>query len=117
MRMLISCALAAFLALAASGAAARVRTGGITGIVLERGGAPAAHAEVMIERSDGSAPAAARTDSNGRFLFKFVLPGLYDIRASRGHASTSWRHNIMVHSGRKTAIDLRLEPIKMSSRR
>lgn len=117
MRLLISCALAASLALAALGAAARARTGRIAGIVLERSGAPAAHAEVMIERSDGSAPAAVRTDSNGRFLFKFVLPGLYDIRASRGATSTLWRHNVLVHSGRETAIHLRLEPIKVSSRR
>lgn len=117
MRRFISYALAASMALAASGAAARVRTGKLTGVVLGRTGAPAAGAEVMIERSNGSAPVAVRTDSNGRFVFNYVLAGLYDIRASRGATSTAWKHNIMVHSGRKTIVDLRLEPIKTASRR
>lgn len=117
MRRLISLALAASFALAASGAAARARTGKLTGLVLTRTGAPAAGAEVMIERSDGSAPVAARTDSNGRFLFNFVLAGYYDIRASRGRTSTTWKHNVIVHSGRKTIVDLRLEPIKTTPAR
>jgi hypothetical protein len=71
----------------------------------------------MIERSDGSAPVAVRTDSTGRYLFNFVLAGYYDIRASRGHTTTTWKHNVKVLSGRKTIIDLRLEPIKTASTR
>lgn len=112
MRRLIYFVLAASLALAASGAVAHVRRGKLTGVVLQRTGAPAPGAEVMIERSDGSAPLAVRTDSNGRFLFNFVLTGYYDIRASKGRTSTAWKHNVIVHSGRKTIVDLRLEPIK-----
>lgn len=117
MRRAIFCVLMACLALAASGAAAHGRTGKLTGVVLQRSGTPAAGAEVMIERSDGSGPAAVRTDSNGRYLFNFVLAGYYDIRASRGHTTTAWKHNIIVHSGRKTIVDLRLEPIKTASTR
>lgn len=117
MRRLIFLALTACLTLAASSAAAHVRTGKLTGVVLQRSGAPAAGAEVMIERSNGSAPVAVRTDSNGRYLFNFVLAGYYDIRASRGHTTTAWKHNIIVHSGRKTIVDLRLEPIKTASAR
>lgn len=112
MRRLVSCALAASLALAASAASAHVRTGKLAGVVLGRSGAPAASAEVIIERSNGSAPVAVRTDSNGRFLFNFLAAGYYDIRASRGHTATAWKHNIIIHSGRKTIVDLRLEPIK-----
>lgn len=117
MRRLIFLALAASLVLAASSAAAHVLTGKLTGVVLTRSGAPAAGAEVIIERSDGTAPVAVRTDSYGRFVFNFVLAGYYDIRASRGHTTTPWKHNVIIHSGRKTVIDLRLEPIKTASAR
>ncbi len=117
MRRLIPFILAACFALAAPGVAAHVQTGKLIGTVLTRTGAPAAGAEVIIERSDGSAPVAARTDSYGRFVFNFVLAGYYDIRASRGHTTTPWKHNVIIHSGRKTIIDLRLEPIKTASAR
>ncbi|HKF50808.1 MAG TPA: carboxypeptidase-like regulatory domain-containing protein [Candidatus Acidoferrales bacterium] len=88
------------------------RTGTVSGVVIERNGRPAAGAEVMIERSNGSAPVATRTNASGRFLFKFVLSGLYDIRASRGATATVWKHNVMVRRGKETEIELRLEPIK-----
>ena len=109
MRKTLLCVLAASFILAAD-AAARVPTGSVGGTVFERNGTPAAGAEVMLERSDGSAPSAVKTDSSGRYLFKFVLAGYYDIRASRGTATTVWKHNVMVHVGKETAIDLRLEP-------
>jgi hypothetical protein len=109
MRKTFLCMLAASLILAAH-AAARVPTGSVGGTVFSRNGTSAAGAEVMLERSDGSAPVAVKTDSSGRYLFKFVLPGYYDIRASRGSLATIWKHNVMVHAGKETAIDLRLEP-------
>lgn len=114
MRRTILCVIAVSFVLAV-GAAARVSTGTLGGIVLEQNGRPAAGAAVIIERSDGSTPIAARTNFNGRFLFKFVRAGLYDIRASRGNAATTWKHNILVHAGKETAIDLRLEPIRSKS--
>lgn len=102
----------ALLALVAAHANAGGRTGTVGGVVVERNGRPAAGAEVMIERSDGSRPVATRTNSSGRFLFKYVVSGLYDIRASRGTSATVWRHNVMVRRGKQTEIELRLEPIE-----
>ncbi|MFZ0640405.1 MAG: carboxypeptidase-like regulatory domain-containing protein [Candidatus Acidiferrales bacterium] len=115
MRRTILFVLVALFAVVVTGAAARGYTGTVGGLVLEGNGRPAAGAEVIIERSDGSAPRAARTNTNGQFLFKFVLAGFYDIRASRGGTTTVWKHNIMVHAGKETAIDLRLEPIHPNS--
>ncbi|MFZ0335653.1 MAG: carboxypeptidase-like regulatory domain-containing protein [Candidatus Acidiferrales bacterium] len=115
MRRTILLVLMASFALAVTDAAARGYTGTVGGVVLDGNGRPAPGAEVIIERSDGSAPVAARTNSNGRFLFKFVLAGFYDIRASRGSMATAWKHNVMVHAGKETAIDLRLEPIRPNS--
>ncbi len=115
MRRAILLVLMVSFALAVTDAAAHGYTGTVGGVVLDGNGRPAAGAEVIIERSDGSAPVAARTNSNGRFLFKFVLAGFYDIRASRGSMTTLWKHNVMVHAGKETAIDLRLEPIRSNS--
>lgn len=115
MRTTILCVLMASFVLTASDTAARGRTGSVGGTVFEQNGRPAGGAEVVIERSDGSAPVAMPTNSEGRFLFKFVLAGYYDIRASQETAATVWKHNIMVHVGKETAIDLRLGPIRPAS--
>lgn len=111
MRKAMFCLLVASFVLGAAHTAAGSHTGSVGGTVLEPNGRPAAGAQVVIERSDGSAPVAAKTDAQGRFLFKFLLPGYYDIRASRGATATVWKHNIMVHTDKETAIDLRLRPI------
>lgn len=116
MRRTSVCMLVASLVLAAAYAGAAGRTGTVAGVVIERSGKPAGGAEVMIERSDGSRPVATRTNSSGRFQFKYVLAGLYDIRASRGATATVWKHNVMVRHGRETEIQLRLEPIELGKR-
>lgn len=115
MRSTILCTLLASFALVATDAAARVHTGTLGGIVLERNGRPSVGAAVIVERSDGSVPLAGRTDSQGRFLFKFVRPGVYDVRASHGSSASAWKHNIFVRAGKETALDLRLEPIRSQS--
>lgn len=112
MRRTLLCLALALLALLTVHANASGRTGAVGGVVVERNGKPAPGAEVMIERSDGSRPVATRTNSSGRFLFKYVVSGLYDIRASRGATATVWRHNVMVRRGKETEIELRLEPIE-----
>jgi hypothetical protein len=110
-RILLYVATVSF-ALSIAPANASSRTGTVAGIVVDRNGRPASGAHVMIERSDGSAPVATRTNSSGRFQFKFVLSGSYDIRASRGATATVWRHNLRVRTGKETKIELRLEPIE-----
>lgn len=116
MRRIFLCVFLASLALVTLDVQAGGRTGTVAGIVVERNGKPAAGAQVMIERSDGSAPVATRTNSSGRFQFKYVLSGLYDIRASRGATATVWKHNVLVRRGKGTEIELRLEPICNRSR-
>lgn len=117
MRKTPLCLFVACLTLIAVSAQAGGRTGTVAGIVIERNGKPAAGAEVMLERSDGSAPVATRTNSGGRFLFKYVLSGLYDIRASRGTTATVWKHNVLVRRGKGMEIELRLEPIETTPAR
>lgn len=102
--------LTASLLLVAADAAARVHTGKLGGIILQSNGKPAAGIEVVLERSDGSAPVAARTNSDGAFLFRYIRVGLYDVRGASGSTASVWKHNVMVHAGRETVLNLRLEP-------
>ncbi|MGH9729059.1 MAG: carboxypeptidase-like regulatory domain-containing protein [Candidatus Acidiferrales bacterium] len=109
----IACLCAVSLLLAAC-AVARVHTTKIAGTISAPNGKPAAGVQVMVERSDGSLPLATRTDSHGHFLFKFVPPGLYDIRASDATAASVWKHNVVVHSRKATVVNLRLEHTRHS---
>jgi len=110
----IACLCATSLLLLATCAVARVHTTEIGGTISAPNGKPAVNVQVMVERSDGSLPLATRTDSHGHFLFKFVPPGLYDIRASDATAASVWKHNLMVHSRKETVVNLQLERTKRS---
>lgn len=114
MRRRIACVACVFAVslLWSTGAQGRAYSGRIGGTILGTNGRPAAGVNVMVERSDGTLPLAARTDSHGRFLFKFVPQGLYDIRASNSTAASAWKHNLLVHSAKTTVVNLRLVRIK-----
>src|SRR5579872_1881693 len=86
----IACLCATSLLLATC-SVARVHTTKIGGTISAPDGKPAVDVQVMVERSDGSLPLATHTDSHGHFLFKFVPPGLYDIRASDATAASVWK--------------------------
>ena len=115
MRRAIACVFVASLFLA-SGAAARRPMRRLGGTIIGTNGKPAVGVQVMVERSDGTLPLATRTDSHGRFLFKFVPPGLYDIRASDATDASVWKHNLVVRSRKETIVNLRLERIKQRNK-
>ena len=115
MRRAIACVFVASLLLA-SGAATRIPTRRLGGTITGTNGKPAVGVQVMVERSDGTLPLATRTDSHGRFLFKFVPPGLYDIRASDATDASVWKHNLVVRSRKETIVNLRLERIKQRNK-
>lgn len=107
----IACLCATSLLLATC-SVARVHTTKIGGTISAPDGKPAVDVQVIVERSDGSLPLATHTDSHGHFLFKFVPPGLYDIRASDATAASVWKHNLIVHSRKETVVNLQLERTK-----
>jgi Carboxypeptidase regulatory-like domain len=111
MKKTLAIAFAASLLLAVD-AAARVRTGTLAGTVIGANGKPVAQADIVIERSDGSHPIGAHTNSQGRFFVPFLEPGLYDVRATHGTKSSPWKHNLWVHRGKQTEVSLHLERTK-----
>lgn len=98
------------LVLASTVAATPRRTprGSLAGTVLWRDGKAVAGAGVVLQVADGSHPRATTTDSRGRFIFRYVSAGLYDIRASASGVSSEWLHNVLVRSGRQASVTLHL---------
>jgi hypothetical protein len=78
----------------------------LDGIVTEADGTPVTGAKVVIQTSDGKSPRGARTDAKGRFAFRSLRHGFYDIRASRGKRSSEWVRNLVVRSGTIVTVTL-----------
>ena len=89
----------------------RDRTGTLAGIVLGPGDVPVAGARVMVQAADARNPRALRADAQGKFQI-VVGPGLYDVRAYAGGVWSDWERNVLVRTGQRTHLRLRLLPPK-----
>src|SRR5882762_3338922 len=83
--------------------------GNLDGTVVNAKGAPVSGAQILWQGSDGRTPHVVYSDARGHFHIPTVRAGLYDLRASSGHASSNWEHNVMVRPGGKSSVKLRLE--------
>ena len=83
--------------------------GNLDGTVVDANGAPVSGAQILWQGSDGRTPHVVYSDAQGHFHIPTVRAGLYDLRASSGHASSNWEHNVMVRPGGKSSVKLRLE--------
>jgi Carboxypeptidase regulatory-like domain len=82
--------------------------GTLAGTVWSARGKPVTGASVTMENASGGEPHATTTNAQGRFFFPELLHGYYDVRASHNGASSEWKHNIEVHTGKQTDVALRL---------
>jgi len=78
----------------------------LDGIVTEADGTPVAGAKVVLQTSDGKSPRGARTDAKGRFAFRSLRHGFYDVRASRDNRSSAWVRNLVVRSNTIVTVTL-----------
>ncbi len=78
----------------------------VDGTVTEADGTPVAGAKVVLQTSDGKSPRGARTNAKGRFVFRSLRHGLYDIRASRQKRSSEWVRNLVVRSNTIVTVTL-----------
>ena len=78
----------------------------VDGIVTEADGTPVAGAKVVLQTSDGKNPRGARTDAKGRFAFRSLRHGFYDVRASRQKRSSEWVRNLVVRSNTIVTVTL-----------
>jgi hypothetical protein len=100
--ILLSCALLA-------AAPQEASLGSIFGRVFNSGGYAVPNALVVLQYADGSGPRSTQADNQGRFAFRKLYDGLYEIRASAQGRSTEWMHNVSVFGGHQTNIILHLQ--------
>jgi len=84
--------------------------GTLEGEVVTAKGAPVAGAQIVWQVADGGKPHALHSDAQGHFSIPQLRPGLYDVSASTGDASSDWSHNVLVRPRAATSIKLRLVP-------
>jgi hypothetical protein len=98
-----------FTALVVAGAATgNIALGTLAGTVTDSQDKPVAGATVTIETSDGLQPHATHTDANGQFQFTRFRPGQYDLRAFAGGVFSDWTKRVLIRTGKKTEVTLRL---------
>jgi len=82
--------------------------GTLAGTVLNAKGKPVAGASVTMENATGESPHATTTNAQGRFFFPQLAHGYYDVRAAHNGATSDWKHNVEVSTGKQTDVTLRL---------
>ena len=85
----------------------------VRGTVLDQNGGPVAGA-VVTARAEGSQSASssgvtAKTDPQGRFEFRQLAPGTYDLHASRSGFGDGQVQGLKVAAGKSKKVQLRLE--------
>ncbi len=64
--------------------------GTLQGTVVNAKGKPVASARVFVQRADGTAPRAVKTDAQGHFRTPLLNTGLYDVRAEAAGNWSAW---------------------------
>ncbi len=89
-------------------AMARTHTGTLSGTVIGPDGSMVAGARVTVQQADGRHPHATLTGADGRFEFRRLSVGPYDVRAYSRGVWSEWQHYVIVRSRKLTKIELRL---------
>jgi len=84
-------------------------TGALTGVTLDPSGAALPHANVHIERLDGTETRAINSDENGAFGFFLLPPGTYEVQASKVDFKPVSQPGIHVYVTETLRLQLHLE--------
>ncbi len=82
--------------------------GTLAGTVVGPSGSPVPDARVTVQDASGEHPHAVATNSQGRFFFPLLKPGLYDARAYSNGVWSQWTHNVPVRRGKQAEVKLQL---------
>jgi hypothetical protein len=110
-QVLLVCALAVLVSAMANAAPQQSTSrslGTLAGTVVGPTGSPVRDARVTVQDAAGEHPHAVATNTQGRFFFPLLRPGLYDARAYANGVWSEWSHNIPVHRGKQSEVKLKL---------
>jgi hypothetical protein len=108
MKLLLAASLIAAMLLAARPLTSHEHLGTLEGTVLRADGKPLEGARVTAEQAEGAHPHATLTNSDGRFFFPRLAPGLYSLRAYYKGTWSEWERNTEVKVGKGTDVTLRI---------
>jgi hypothetical protein len=108
MKSLFGALLIAALLLSARPLTSHEHLGTLEGTVLRADGNPLEGARVTAEQAEGAHPHATLTNSDGRFFFPRLDPGLYSLRAYYKGTWSEWARNTEVKVGKGTDVTLRI---------
>src|SRR6201987_4768511 len=91
-------------------------TGAISGIVSDATGGSVADAKVLVTSQATGEARTVASNSRGAYVVPALLPGLYQVQATRDGFKTLSVHNIKVTVTETTALDLHLEVGQVSER-
>ena len=112
MKSLTAAFLIAVMLLTARPLASHEHLGTLEGTVLRADGKPLEGARVTAEQAEGAHPHATLTNSDGRFFFPRLDPGLYSLRAYYKGTWSEWARNTEVKVGKGTDVTLRISVSK-----
>ncbi len=84
-------------------------TGVLTGVTLDPSGAVLRSVVLRLTREDGSEEKSSSSDSNGRFDFLLLPPGIYRLQASKADFKPVSEQGIYVHVTETLRLELHLE--------
>ena len=84
-------------------------TGAIEGVLTDQSGAIIGNVEIVAESLNGAGDKySSKTDNNGHYIIRNVLPGLYKVTCSAAGFQNSVVMNVPVHSLSVTAVNVTL---------
>jgi hypothetical protein len=83
-------------------------TGSITGMVTDENNAPLPGVLVTVSGPMGAK--TATTDGDGKFLFPYLTPGMYDVRSELGTYTTIEQTDVEVRLGQRVELQFKMKP-------
>lgn len=97
-----------FLLFAALFSVAQVTEGGLNGYVLDPKGSAIPHSQVTVTNSATGLQRQVMTDANGFYQVQFLVPGIYEVKATHDGFSTAVAKGIRVQSNSLARADVQL---------
>jgi outer membrane receptor protein involved in Fe transport len=106
---LSACLLAGFALLSGVSAPAQIRSGAITGTVVDPNGAVIPGASVIVVNQETNVPLQVVTDTAGGFTVPYLAPGLYTVNVEKTGFAKYSQTNVSVSTAQSVQVEVKLQ--------
>jgi hypothetical protein len=103
--------LIAMVVLCVAGTRANAQSTSVTGVVRDSHGAPQIGAVVELLRPDLTVARQVYTNDRGRYRIQYIVPGIYEVKASGAFFLPTMRENLRILSGSRAVVNLTLDTL------